>query len=151
MHWTKIQNATLLPLRIWEWPIIVASLRHTCAIIMPSNQHLDMPNLWGGMDYLGKGEVLTQEKWIFCVYRKVLRLDFCSVYVCVCMENSRKSGICIKMYTTRTEGECLFCHISLGQCRTFEIKYDTWTCITSSTSHIRTAPLSLICLIMWRS
>ncbi len=26
---------------------IVASLRHTCAIIMLSNQHLDMPHLWG--------------------------------------------------------------------------------------------------------
>ncbi len=26
----------------------VASLRHTCAIIMLSNQHLDMPHLWGG-------------------------------------------------------------------------------------------------------
>ncbi len=35
---------------ILEWPFIVASLRHTCAIIMRSNQHLD---------YLGKGEVLT--------------------------------------------------------------------------------------------
>ncbi len=28
-----------------EWPFIVASLRHTCAIIMLSNQHLDMPHL----------------------------------------------------------------------------------------------------------
>ncbi len=27
---------------------IVASLRHTCALIMLSNQHLDMPHLWGG-------------------------------------------------------------------------------------------------------
>ncbi len=31
-----------------EWPFIVASLRHTCAIIMLSNQHLDIPHLWGG-------------------------------------------------------------------------------------------------------
>ncbi len=31
-----------------EWPFIVASLRHTCAIIMLSNQHLDMSHLWGG-------------------------------------------------------------------------------------------------------
>jgi len=31
-----------------EWPFIVASLRHTCAIIMLSNQHHDMPHLWGG-------------------------------------------------------------------------------------------------------
>ena len=37
----------------------LASLRHTCAIIMLSNQHLDMPHLLGGMDYLGKGEALT--------------------------------------------------------------------------------------------
>ncbi len=32
-------------LHILEWPFIVASLRHTCAIIMPSNQDLDMPHL----------------------------------------------------------------------------------------------------------
>ncbi len=31
-----------------EWPFIVASLRHTCAIIMLSNQHLCLPHLWGG-------------------------------------------------------------------------------------------------------
>ncbi len=30
---------------ILEWAFIVASLRHTCAIIMLSNQHLDMPHL----------------------------------------------------------------------------------------------------------
>ncbi len=35
-------------LHILEWPFIVASLRHTCAIIMLSNQHLDIPHLWGG-------------------------------------------------------------------------------------------------------
>ncbi len=35
-------------LHILEWYFIVASLRHTCAIIMLSNQHLDMPHLWGG-------------------------------------------------------------------------------------------------------
>ncbi len=32
-------------LHILEWHFIVASLRHTCAIIMLSNQHLDMPHL----------------------------------------------------------------------------------------------------------
>ncbi len=32
-------------LHILEWPFIVASLRDTCAIIMLSNQHLDMPHL----------------------------------------------------------------------------------------------------------
>ena len=95
-------------LHISEWPFIVASLRHTCAIIMPSNQHLDMPHLWGGMDYLSKGEVLTNtdldrfvnnawEKWIFCVYRnsfefsnwkmgakKKCCLYFCPVYIKLC-------------------------------------------------------------------
>ncbi len=35
-------------LQILECPFIVASLRHTCAIIMLSNQHLDMTHLWGG-------------------------------------------------------------------------------------------------------
>jgi len=42
-----------------KYDLIVASLRHTCAMIMLSNQNLDMPNLWGGMDYLCKGEMLT--------------------------------------------------------------------------------------------
>ncbi len=41
-------------------PFIVASLRHTCAIIMLSNQHLDMPQLRGGWIISAKeGEVLT--------------------------------------------------------------------------------------------
>ncbi len=45
-------------LHILEWPFIVASLRHTCAIIMLSNQHHDkQPVRW--MDYLDKREVLT--------------------------------------------------------------------------------------------
>ncbi len=35
-------------LHILDWPFIVASLRHICAIIMQSNQHLDMPHLWDG-------------------------------------------------------------------------------------------------------
>ena len=73
-------------LDILEWPFIVASLRHTCAIFMLSNQHLDMPHLLGGMDYLDRGEVLTNtdldrsvnsiwEKWFFCVHKKNV-LDF---------------------------------------------------------------------------
>ncbi len=33
---------------ILEWSFIVASLTHTCAIIMLYNQRLDMPHLWGG-------------------------------------------------------------------------------------------------------
>ncbi len=48
-------------LHILEWPFIVASLRHTCAIIMLSNQHLDIPHLWGGWITSGKEKCsLTQ-------------------------------------------------------------------------------------------
>ncbi len=36
-------------LHILEWHFIVTSLRHTSAIIMLSNQHLDMSHLWGGL------------------------------------------------------------------------------------------------------
>ncbi len=46
--WLGIQGKDHL-VTILEWPFIVASLRHTCAIIMLSNQHLDMPHLWGGL------------------------------------------------------------------------------------------------------
>ena len=35
-------------LHILEWTFVVASLRHTCAIIMLSNQHLNVPHLSGG-------------------------------------------------------------------------------------------------------
>ncbi len=48
-------------LHILEWPFIVASLRHTCAIIMLSNQHLDIPHLWGGWNISAKEKCsLTQ-------------------------------------------------------------------------------------------
>ncbi len=42
------QLCCVIKLHILEWLFIVASLRHTCAIIMLSNQCLDMPHLWGG-------------------------------------------------------------------------------------------------------
>ncbi len=42
------RNPNTIKLHILQWPFIGASLRHTCAIIMLSNQHLDMPHLWGG-------------------------------------------------------------------------------------------------------
>ncbi len=45
---TNVALCCVIKLHILEWPFIVASLRHTCAIIMLSNQHLDMPHLWGG-------------------------------------------------------------------------------------------------------
>ncbi len=43
-----IANDKISPIPIIEWPFIVVSLRHTCAIIMLSNEHLDMPHQWGG-------------------------------------------------------------------------------------------------------
>ncbi len=42
------QRVPVLKLHILEWPFIVTSLMHTCAIIILSNQHLDIPHLWGG-------------------------------------------------------------------------------------------------------
>ncbi len=41
---TSVALCCVIKLHILEWPFIVASLRHTCAIIMLSNQHLDMPH-----------------------------------------------------------------------------------------------------------
>ncbi len=41
-------RCSVIKLHILELTFIVASLRHTCAIIMVFNQHLDMPHLWGG-------------------------------------------------------------------------------------------------------
>ncbi len=56
---TSVALCCVIKLHILEWPSIVASLRHAVAsLIMLSNQHLDAtPVRW--MDYLGKGEVLT--------------------------------------------------------------------------------------------
>ncbi len=45
---TSVALCCVIKLYILEWPFIVVSLRHTCAIIMLSNQHLDVPHLWGG-------------------------------------------------------------------------------------------------------
>ncbi len=46
--WSQLTLCCVIKLHILEWPFIVASLRHTSAIIMLSNQHLDMSQLWGG-------------------------------------------------------------------------------------------------------
>ncbi len=45
---TSVALCYVIKLHILECLFIEASLRHTCAIIMLSNQHLDMPHLWGG-------------------------------------------------------------------------------------------------------
>ncbi len=42
---TSVALCCVIELHILEWPFIVTSLRHTCATIMLSNQHLDMPHL----------------------------------------------------------------------------------------------------------
>ncbi len=42
---TSVALCCVIKLHISEWSFIVSSLRHTCAIIMLSNQHLDMPHL----------------------------------------------------------------------------------------------------------
>ncbi len=59
----------IVKLHILERPFIVSSLRHTCVIIMLSNQHLDMPHLWGGWIISAKEKCsLTQiytDLWIF--------------------------------------------------------------------------------------
>ncbi len=58
---TSVALCCVIKLHILEWPFIVASLRHTSAIIMLSNQHLDMPHLWGGWIILAKEKCsLTQ-------------------------------------------------------------------------------------------
>lgn len=51
---------------ISDVPLTVASLRHICAIIMLSYQHLDMARLWGAMGYLSKREEtlhILYSKW----------------------------------------------------------------------------------------
>ncbi len=45
---TSVALCCVIKLQILKWPFILASLRYTCAIIMLSNQHLDLPHLWGG-------------------------------------------------------------------------------------------------------
>ncbi len=52
-HWKKCilgnpMRSEGVRLSIVRVSFIVSSLRHTCAIIMLSNQHLDMLHLWGG-------------------------------------------------------------------------------------------------------
>ncbi len=42
---TPLDPPNTVKLHILEWPFIVASLRHTRAIVMLSNHHLDMPQL----------------------------------------------------------------------------------------------------------
>ncbi len=41
----------------------MASLRHTCEIIMLSNQHIDMPQLWGGWIISAKEKCSLTDLW----------------------------------------------------------------------------------------
>ncbi len=87
----------VIKLHILEWPFIVTSLRHTCAIIMLSNQHLDMPHLWGGWIILAKEkcslrqicEQYLREIGLFFYLEKVLDL-----WVQL-MKNGGKNKCCI--------------------------------------------------------
>ncbi len=40
-----LHTSNTVKLHILEWPFIMASVRHTCAIIMLSNQHVDISHL----------------------------------------------------------------------------------------------------------
>ncbi len=55
----------VIKLHILEWPFIVASLRHICAIIMLSNQHLDMPHLWWYIEKVSDLWVQLMVNWTF--------------------------------------------------------------------------------------
>ncbi len=57
-------------LYILEWPFIVASLRNTCAIIMLSNQHLDMPHLWGRWIILAKCSLTDLDRFVNNIWEK---------------------------------------------------------------------------------
>ncbi len=60
-YWLIFRPPNTVKLLNLEWSFIVASLRHTCAIIMLSNQHLDMPHMWGGLIISAKDKCsLTQ-------------------------------------------------------------------------------------------
>ncbi len=76
-----LRHFAVIKLHILEWPCIVASLRHTCAIIMPSNHHLDMPHLWGGWIISAKEKCsLTQ----ICVAETIIHLLYiihCNLFV----------------------------------------------------------------------
>ena len=48
-------------MHIVEWPLIVTGPRHTCEITVLFNQHLYRLLRW--MDYIGKGELLTFNKF----------------------------------------------------------------------------------------
>ncbi len=66
-YWLVFGPPNTVKLHILEWPFIVASLRYTCAIIMLSNQHLDMPHLWGG--------------WIISTKEKCSLTQICEQYL----------------------------------------------------------------------
>ncbi len=56
----RLWHCAMIKLHNLEWPFIVVSLKHTYEIIMLSNQHLDMPHLWGGWIISTKKCSLTQ-------------------------------------------------------------------------------------------
>ncbi len=63
-YWLVFGPPNTVKLQILKWPFIVASLRHTCAIITLSNQHLYMPHLWGGWIISAKEKWATSQQWL---------------------------------------------------------------------------------------
>ncbi len=59
---TSVILCCVIKLHILGWPFIVACLRHTCAIIMLSNQHLDMPHLRGELIISAKEKNLKKKR-----------------------------------------------------------------------------------------
>ncbi len=77
-------------LHILEWPFIVASLRHTCAIIMLSNQHLDMPHLWGGLIISAKEKNVGKNKSVaFIILVSVYIYIYIYIYILVVSKLAR--------------------------------------------------------------
>ncbi len=59
--WELPPHPTEIKLHILEWLFIVTSPRHICVLIIPFNQHPDMPHLSGGWIVLAKEKcALTQ-------------------------------------------------------------------------------------------
>lgn len=83
---TSVVLCCLIKLHIFEWPFVASSFRPTWAIIMPSNQQLDMPYLCAGWIISGEEKPhwfrQISERYlreiIFYVHRKKSLRRLCS-------------------------------------------------------------------------
>ena len=93
-------------LHLSEWPFIVASLRHTCAIFMRATQHLDMPHLLGGMIISAKEKcslphiktdllTISERNWFFVFIEKVLDL-----WVQLMKNGSKNKKCCVYIFVS---------------------------------------------------